>query len=140
MNVLLGNPWYPWKCKPLWWGKLWLVAFQEAPQYIYHIYMFWMKQCITGWVLTTFLWLHCSALGQHVRKFLVSWPQYICALLHFFNFRIIFGVNTKSHTCCLFYSVISCCPSTDFKRFIFLFYFFVPGVKELQRREWKISP
>lgn len=31
---------------------------------------------------SAFLWLHCSASGQQVTRFLLSWPQYLCGLLH----------------------------------------------------------
>lgn len=76
-------------------------------------------------VSSTFSWLHCSAWismweGFCCRGLSIS----LCALLHSFNFRILFGVNTKAHTCYLFNSVISSFPSTDFKGIFFFISFF----------------
>lgn len=50
MNVLSGNPLYPWKCRPSWWGKLCPVAFQEAPQYIYHYLYLVLDEAVDYWV------------------------------------------------------------------------------------------
>lgn len=79
-----------------------------------------------------FFMIEGRALGQQVRRFLMLWPQYICALLNSFSTMTLFAVNTKAHTCCLYFilssAVVFLCP--DFK-----FLLFHSRCEEVVRRE-----
>lgn len=88
----------------------------------------------TSWRIRTFT-CYLPFCDCTVVPWVSKWEGFCChglnimsALFHSFNFKILFGVNTKGNTCCLFYSIISCCLSVSRLQ---IFFVVVQGVKKL---------